>query len=87
MEDLNEILKFQIKRQFLGAAKTILELSEENHFYIKRLEKLLIDAGFEDFKDSKLDYNNDRAKILSRMNDGWRDLWGQLEMFEIKLKK
>ena len=87
MDDLQGLLKFQIKRQLLNTGKTVLELLENNDAYIKRLEKLLIDAGFENFEKNNYNYDKDRAKVLSRVNDGWRELFAQLDLFEITIKK
>lgn len=87
MEDLREILQFNAKRQFLNCGKSFLEILEKNREYIKRLEKLLTDAGFEDFEKNNYNYEKDRAIVLSKVNDGWRELNGQLELFEVNLRK
>lgn len=85
--ELNNILSFQIQRKIMFLCKDTLSLLEEKHEYIQTLEKLLLDMGIEKYKESAQNYNKDRAKILGNSNDAIRELQGQLDLFDIKLRK
>lgn len=83
----SSLIQFQLKRQIINLTKDVLFLLESNHSEIKKLEKTLIEMGLENYKESHLDYQKDRARVLGKSNDIIRELQSLIESFDIKLKK
>lgn len=82
-----DIIEFQVQRKFINLNKEFLDKLDGIHTYVKRLEKLLFDTGFQNFETSEYDFKKDRSLFLGKTNDSIRELSSQLELFDIKLRK
>ena len=90
MEDIksiNDVVIFQLNRRILSNAKDILNILENQMEYAQKLEKLLIQAGIEDFKMAEQDFRNGRKRVLDISNESIRELTSLIEKFDFILKK
>jgi len=88
MSQIADILEFNVSKKITGLAKVALESLEQNRDATLKLEKLLRQAGFEDFELFKGEDNFKlaRKKILDYRGDGERELAELFLKFDIKLK-
>lgn len=86
LNDLLDILKFQLKRDIFYLMKVSLELLEESRNNNLKLEKLLESAGFEDKELFKAEENfkNARKKVLDEYNNREKEVAGLIDKFNIK---
>lgn len=89
MQQLSDVLKFNVHRRFINIGKDILITLEKTHTRIKELESILIKMGInvDQYESSPYDYKKDRAYILSQINDASRECQSLIEGFKVELKK
>jgi hypothetical protein len=89
LKDLLEILKFQLSREIINLAKISLELLEKERDSRLKLEKLLIQAGFDDQEllNSERDYSNNRKVILDNFNTRKNEVIQLVEKFNVTNSK
>jgi len=88
MAQIADVLEFQVAKKITGLAKVALESLEQNRDATMKLEKLLLQAGFEDrdlFKGEE-NFKSARKKILDYRGDGERELSELFLKFDIKLR-
>jgi len=88
MAQIADVLEFQVAKKITGLAKVALESLEQNRDATIKLEKLLLQAGFEDkelFKGEE-NFKSARKRILDNMNDSGREISELFLKFDIKLK-
>ena len=88
MAEISEILDFWFIKRHTNLAKISLELLEKDRDNSLKLEKILINAGFEDRElfNSDLNFKLGRKRILDELNDSKRELEDLIKKFDIKLK-
>jgi hypothetical protein len=88
MPELKDVLEFQAERRIFSLCKTSLEQLEELKIYAAHLEKIMVNAGFEDkeYLQAENKFKLARKKILDITNDSNRELQDLMKKFDIKLK-
>jgi hypothetical protein len=89
VKNINDLLEFQISKDIMSLAKVSLEELEKFRNYSSALEKIMLNAGFDDgeYQQSEEEYLLARKQILSKFNDKIRNLKELLEKFDIEFKK
>jgi hypothetical protein len=85
--DLLEILKFQLSREIINLAKASLELLEKERDNRLKLEKLLIQAGFDDEEllNAEESYSINRKLILDNFNSKKNEVLALIEKFNVQI--
>ena len=87
--DEKDLINFQISRKITGLAKVSLDIIQEKSDLIGKLQKILINLGFDE-KELSLtteDFRKQRKKILDCKCDSERELFQLIDGFNISLKK
>ena len=89
LNDLLEILKFQLRRDNYFLMKLSLELLEKDRDSGLKLERILKNLGFEDkeFFQSEENFRVSRKKVLDEFNNKVKEIDDLINKFNIQIDK